>query len=143
MDKIVGDNFTNYRKCIDDTLLFDVDISTNFDTICRFLTKFSSKVVIFNPKKFQFAETIVKFPRFVINDSGIQPTSEFIQTIMDFPTPRNMTDVRTWFGSVCQVSFPFAVAPEIVPFRHLLQCNTNIKFLTEYKYEYIHKKKFH
>ena len=62
MDKIVGDNFTNYRKCIDDTLLFDVDISTNFDTICMFLTKFSSKVGLINLKKFKIRRNNRQIP---------------------------------------------------------------------------------
>ena len=100
MDKIIGDEFDNYKKCIDDTLLWDQDIASNFSRICQFLTKCSSQGVVFNPSKFQFAENSVRYLGFVINDSGIQPTSEFIQSILDFPTPRNITNVRSLFGAV-------------------------------------------
>jgi hypothetical protein len=120
MDKIIGDEFDNYKKCIDDTLLWDQDIASNFSRICQFLTKCSSQGVVFNPSKFQFAENSVRYLGFVINDAGIQPTSEFIQSILDFPTPRNITDVRSWFGAVGQINFAFASAPDMLPFRHLL-----------------------
>ena len=120
MDKIICDEFDNYKKCIDDTLLWDQDIASNFSRICQFLTKCSSQGVVFNPSKFQFAENSVRYLGFVINDSGIQPTSEFIQSISDFPTPSNITDVRSWFAAVGQMNFAFASAPDMLPFRHLL-----------------------
>ena len=120
MDRIIGDNFQNYKKCIDDCIIWDNDIASNFSRVCEFLTKCSSQGVIFNPKKFQFSEMTVRYLGFVINDSGIQPTSEFVQSIQDFPTPRNITDVRSWFGAIGQVNFAFASAPDMLPFRHLL-----------------------
>ena len=120
MDKIIGEDFINYKKCIDDSILWDTDIAANFSRICEFLTKCSSQGVIFNPSEFQFAENTVRYLGFVINDSGIQPTSEFIQSILDFPTPRNITDVRSWFGAVGQINFAFASAPDMHAFRHLL-----------------------
>ena len=124
MDKIIGEEFQNYKKCIDDTIIWDDDIATNYKRVCAFLTKCSSQGVVFNPKKFQFAESTVRYLGFVINDSGIQPTTEFIQSIMDFPTPRNITDVRSWFGAVGQVSYAFASSHEMLPFRHLLSTKT-------------------
>ena len=120
MDKIIGPDFKDYKKCIDDSLIWDNDIATNFFRVCKFIHKCSSQGVVFNPKKFQFGQHTVKYLGFVINDTGIQPTTEFVQSILDFPTPRSITDVRSWFGAVGQINFAFASAPDMQPFRHLL-----------------------
>jgi hypothetical protein len=39
---------------------------------------------------------------------------------MSFPTPRTLTDVRSWFGAINQISYAFASVPVMQPFRHLL-----------------------
>ena len=119
MDKIIGD-FRNYKKCVDDSILWDTDITSNFQSVCKFLTKCSNQGIVFNPKKFEFGEETVRYLGFVITATGIQPTPEFIQSILDFPTPRSITDIRSWFGAVGQINFAFASAPDMLPFRHLL-----------------------
>ena len=88
--------------------------------MCAFLEKCSKAGCIFNPLKFQFAEEEVDFIGFTITPSGIKPTKKFIKTIMDFPEPASLTDVRAWFGVINQVSYAFAMAPHMAPFRHLL-----------------------
>ena len=39
---------------------------------------------------------------------------------MSFPTPQTLTDIRSWFGAVNQISYSFASTPVMAPFRHLL-----------------------
>ena len=73
-----------------------------------------------NPKKFQFAQSEVEFIGFKITKTGLQPTDAFLECIRSFPEPKNLTDVRAWFGTVNQVSYSFAVAEQIEPFRRLL-----------------------
>jgi hypothetical protein len=46
------------------------------------------------------------------------------QAILDFPTPRNITDVRSWFGLVNQVFYAFSMAEKMLPFRQLLKPET-------------------
>jgi hypothetical protein len=75
---------------------------------------------VFNPTKFQLAEDEVHYVGFSVSDIGVKPTEEFIANIMSFPTPKNITDVRSWFGAVAQISYTFATAPAMLPFRHLL-----------------------
>ena len=43
-----------------------------------------------------------------------------MNNIINFPAPKNITDVRSWFGAVGQINYAFASIPEILPFRHLL-----------------------
>ena len=119
MDKIIQD-FERTKKCIDDSLIWDDDIESNFHRVCQFIDMCARQGVVFNPKKFQFGEQTVKYLGFMISNSGIHPTTDFIQSVLDFPTPRNITDVRSFFGAVGQISFAFAAAPDMLPFRHLL-----------------------
>ena len=43
------------------------------------------------------------------------------EAIRDFPTPRNITDICSWFGFVNQVSYAFSMAERMLPFRELLK----------------------
>jgi len=39
----------------------------------------------------------------------------------DFPTPQSLTDIRSWFGLVNQVSYAFSMADTMLPFQELLK----------------------
>ena len=62
----------------------------------------------------------VDFLGFRISATGVRPTDSFLEAILSFPSATNITDVRSWFGVVNQVSYSFASCPIIEPFRHLL-----------------------
>ena len=47
--------------------------------------------------KYQFGSS-VKFAGYILSDKGISPDPEKIAAIKDFPTPKNITDLRSWFG---------------------------------------------
>ena len=44
--------------------------------------------------------------------------------IMDFPTPKNTTDVRSWFGLINQISYTFSKTDMMQPFHDLLKPKT-------------------
>ena len=117
---IITDGTENYDHCVDDSILWDGDIQTNFFRVCDFIEKCANAGCTFNPKKFQFAQSEVEFIGFKITKTGLQPTDAFLECIKSFPEPKNLTDVRAWFGTVNQVSYSFAVADQMEPFRRLL-----------------------
>ena len=117
---IIMEGMTDLDKCIDDTILWSDSIEQNFYKVCEFLTKCSNAGMVFNPAKFQFSEKQVDYLGFTISDQGIRPQDQFLDNIRTFPTPNNITDVRSWFGLINQVSYSFATAPAMAPFRHLL-----------------------
>ena len=91
----------------------------------------SNHGAIFNPKKFQFCRREVEYAGLVISDSGVRPPAEMFKCIREFPTPKNITDVRAWFGMVAQVSFAFSELPVMAPFRHLLSSKTPFAWSSE------------
>ena len=66
------------------------------------------------------------FVGFQITETGIKPTKTFVDNILQFPAPKNITDMRSWFGAVGQINYAFASAPEMGPFRYLL--STKVTF---------------
>ena len=123
--------FENVKNCVDDSLIYDDTIEENFYRTCRFLEQGSRGGCTFNPKKFQFGESEVTFLGFLVTDTGVKPTTEFTQSILSFPTPKSLTDIRSWFGAINQISYSFAVAPVMAPFRHLLSSKVPFEWSEE------------
>ena len=48
-------------------------------------------------------------------------TLKLLEGIQNFPSPKNITDIRSFFGLVNQVNYAFAQAPVMAPFRDLLK----------------------
>ena len=71
------------------------------------------------------------FLGFRISDTGIKPTKEFTESILSFPTPKTLTDIRSWFGCINQISYSFATAPIMAPFRHLLSSKVPFQWSEE------------
>ena len=117
---IVMEGIKDMDRCVDDSILWSNSIKENFFKVCDFLTTCSNAGMVFNPGKFQFSQQEVNYVGFKITNTGVKPQEQFLQNIRDFPTPRNITDVRSWFGMINQISYSYATAPAMAPFRHLL-----------------------
>lgn len=136
----------NKRRCIDDTLLYQPDLEKSFWATVKYIDLCNKNGVIFNPKKFKFPEDIVEFAGFELTPSGYRPTKERMKAIADFPIPKNLTDIRAFFGLIEQVAFAFAKSEVMAPFRELLRKNrdfywdkTLATLFEEAKVEIVHK----
>lgn len=109
-------------RCIDDSLLWDdaERIDDSFWHTFDYIKLCADNGIIFNREKFQFAQEEVEFAGFSITKEGMKPPKRIIAAIREFPTPRNITDVRAWFGLVNQVAYAFSQAETMAPFRELL-----------------------
>jgi hypothetical protein len=122
-DEIVAE-VPNKTKCVDDALLWSDDIEESFFQACRWLDICGRNGITLNPEKFVFAQDIVEFAGFEITLDSVRPCKKYLQAISDFPTPKNITDMRSWFGLVNQVSYAFSMADRMQPFRQLLKPGT-------------------
>jgi hypothetical protein len=64
--------------------------------------------IILNPDKFVFGQDNVEFAGFEITPTNVRPCARYLDVIRYFPTPTNLTDIRSWFGLINQVSYAFA-----------------------------------
>ena len=87
----------------------------------RHSTVSHSAGVIFNVTKFKFAKQEVTFAGFDVKTDRIAPSSELLQGIENFPTPHTLTDARSWYGLVNQVTWADKLQPVMEPKRELLQ----------------------
>ena len=123
----------NKTKCVDDTLLWSDSIEESFFQACNWLNICGTHGITLNPEKFRFAQDEVEFAGFKITNDSVRPCKKFIRAIADFPTPQNLTDMRSWFGLVNQVSYTFSMTDVMLPFRDLLK--PSIKFYWDDKLE--------
>ena len=80
-----------------------------------------------NPTKFQFAQKEVDFAGFNISETKVQPLPKYLDAIAMFPTPKNTTDIRSWFGLVNQLSTYAQLRDIMSPFRPFL--SPKVKFM--------------
>jgi len=119
-DEIVSD-VPRKTKCIDDTLLWSDNIHDSFFQAVNWLDTCGRHGITLNPEKFVFAQDEVEFAGFEVTLNNVRPCRKYLQAIYDFPTPRNITDVRSWFGLVNQVSNAFSMAKRMQPFRQMFK----------------------
>ena len=77
--------------------------------------------IILNPEKFTFGADTVSFDGFEITPDHVRPCQQYLDAIRNFSRPQNITDMRSWFGLVNQVSYAFASAEHMLPFREALK----------------------
>ena len=70
----------------------------------------------------------MEFAGFEITHDSVRPCQNFLQAILEFPTPQKLTDIRSWFGLVNQVSYAFSIADKMQPFRDLLKQGTPFRW---------------
>ena len=129
-DEIVA-GFPHKTTCIDDTLLWSESIEEAFYQVVNWLDLCGRNGVILNPTKFVFSRTTVEFAGFEVTPTTVRPCPRQLEAIQNFPTPQNITDVRSWFGLINQVTYAFASAPHMQPFRNLLKPETPFEWTTQ------------
>ena len=110
----------DYEKIIDDIIQWSETLEQSFFRICSILSHCNENGMVFSPEKFAFARESVEFAGFEITLKGIRPTARYIESIRNFPTPTNISEVRSWFGLINQVAYSFVKTTHMMPFRHLL-----------------------
>ena len=139
-DEIVKD-VKNYKKTVDDTCLWENTLKENYLSTCRYITLCSERGVIFNPEKFQFGSKKVDFVGFVVDEESIRPSGKFIDAIMNFPRPKDITGVRSYFGLINQVNYTLSKSDAMLPFRNLLKPQETFTWTEELERAFVESKK--
>ena len=138
-DSIIAD-FKNKVKCIDDTLMWEKGIEEAFFQNCQWLDLCGQNGITLHPKKFQFAQDVVDFSGLTVTSESIKPQQKFLDSILQFPTPKDITGARAWFGLVNQGSYAFAMAKEMKPFRELLKSSKKFEWTNALEEAFIKSK---
>ena len=102
-------------------LLWSNIVADNFFHTVQWLDICGRNGITLNPEpsKFRFCQNYVEFAGFEVTLDSVHPCKRFLEAITDFPSPKNITDVRSWFGLVHQASYTFSMADKMSPFSKL------------------------
>ena len=117
-DKIVS-HVPNKTKCVYDTLLWEVNLHKSFFQAVDWLDLCVHYGITLNPEKFVFGADSVEFAGFEITPDSVRPCKKYLNAILNFPKPTNITDIRSWFGLVNQVSYAFAATERLLTKRQI------------------------
>ena len=121
----------DYEKIVDDILVWSTDLETAFFRITTLLAHCHRNGMVFHKSKFNFAKPEVQFAGFVVGWDSIRPTPEYMDAILAFPRPNNISEVRSWFGLINQVAYCFSKGRAMQPFRHLLSSKEQFEWTDE------------
>ena len=120
-------DFVRKERCVADTCHYNDDLEEHWWRTIDFFILLAKAGIVLNPKKIQFAEKEVEFAGFFVSDTGIKPLPKYLNAIQNFPTPANVTDIRSWFGLVNQVANYAQLRNLIAPFKQFL--SPRVQFL--------------
>ena len=99
IDQILRDLHFCYVH-IDDVLIASTNAEEHKQHLQLVLNRFQEYGVIINPSKCQFGVTQLNFLGHSVNSQGICPLPEKVQTIQDFPQPKNQRKLREFLGLI-------------------------------------------
>ena len=115
-------------KCVDDVIMWDETLQEHWWRIIDYLILVGRHGIIMNPKKFQFCQREVEFAGFLITQDDVKPLPKYLDAIRNFPRPSNISDIRSWFGLVNQVSHYAKLTDLMAPFKPLLSPKTRFRW---------------
>ena len=101
---LITRDFEFKRRCVDDSIIWGNNIEEIFFRTCEYLYITGNAGIIMNPDKFVFGKKRLEFLGFELTEEGIEPSKEMLKSIANFPKPKNLSGVRSWFGLVEQVT---------------------------------------
>ena len=93
-----------FRKIVDDVIIFSRSKEEHIQHVRLFLERCRERGISLNAQKLQLAKETVKFTGFIVSKEGYRPDPQLTKALSAFPTPKNITEVRSFFGLVNQVS---------------------------------------
>ena len=119
---IALDGIGNLAKVVDDIIVADTSLDDHITRVRSVLERCRQHGITLRPEKFQFAQARVKYCGYIVSPDGKEIDPDKLAAIDKFPTPSNITDLRSFMGLVQQLSdFTPEMASAAETLRGLLQ----------------------
>ena len=92
------------KKIVDDILIWAPSLEQLEQCIIQILERCATINVTISKKKFTIG-TEIPFAGFLISDHGIKPDPQKTVAIASFPSPKSITDLRSFLGLANQLAF--------------------------------------
>ena len=130
----VVDPVTENRRATEDTLLI---ASTTHELLVKtkiFFEACRANGITLNLKKVQFDQKEVTFGGFLLTSSGYQTDPSLAKALSEFPHPKNLTDMRSFFGLANQLcNFTEEIAQILAPLQSLLKKGIPFMWMEEHE----------
>ena len=112
---------SDFRRIVDDVLVFDEDPASQLDHVRQFLQRCEERGISLNRDKFRFCRTDIEFAGFHLSQDGYCVSDDITEAISSFPTPSSRTDLQSFFGLVNQLAgSSCSISSALSPLRPLL-----------------------
>ena len=109
-------------KIVDDILAADSSYAQHLQHVIRILQRCDQHGITLNHEKLTFAAPSVDYCGYHVQQGGYHVDARKVQAIADFPTPANVTDLRSFMGLANQLgAFSAEIAAAAEPLRYLLR----------------------
>ena len=99
-----GDAYTaRYDEITQGFERMDNNLEENFKKVGKYITKCARAGITFNEDKFCFGRKELDYLGFHLGKNLVEPSPNMLWSIAEFPEPKDMTGVRSWFGLTNQV----------------------------------------
>lgn len=130
------------QKIVDDILVEAPTIAILMTRVREVLARCREHNIIISNKKFNIGSEI-DFAGYRITSNGIEPSPQKVASIQNFPTPQNITDLRSFLGLCNQLSdFHPDYAHMTLELRSLLGKNVAWQWLPEHQQAFEKVKEF-
>ena len=130
----VVDPVTEGRRCTEDTLIYantEAELVTKTE---KFLEACHKGGITLNLKKVQWDKPEVIFGGFLLNSDGYQPDPALGKALSEFPRPKSITDMRSFFGLANQLcNARDDIAEIMAPFKSLMKKGIPFAWLPEHE----------
>ena len=90
------------QKVVDDAIIYSTHYDEHENNVRNFLTKCREAGITLNANKFKFAQECVQYVGYIVSKDGVEADPQKIKS-KNFPTPKNITELRSFLGSVNQL----------------------------------------
>ena len=118
----VFDDIPNSRRVVEDVIVYSKNYDDHVQLVRHLFSRANEHSVAINYRKVQFALSLVKFGGFILDSEGFRPDPELVCAISEFPLPKNVTDLRSFFGLCQQIGhFSDRISTALIPLAPLLK----------------------
>jgi hypothetical protein len=118
----IFDDLRNCRRIVEDVLIFSATYNEHVEAVRTVFARAAAHNVSINTAKIVFAKPAVTFGGYVVEENGFRPDPALTRAISEFPVPKSITDVRSFFGLCKQIGhFSDQLATVLDPLSPLLK----------------------
>ena len=103
VEDVVSAGITDTQKVVDDILAYDEIFPGHVRHLWTILTRCRQHGITLNPQQFQFASQQVQYVGYQITRYSVMADPARVKALQDFPTPNNLTELRSFMGLVTQL----------------------------------------